>query len=164
VISIYADGSSTGRSGGPGGYGWVIVQDETTILAWCYGGSPSTTNNLMEMEGAAEGLEAALDLGLHKVPGLIELVSDSQYTLGMASGTYSASKNLEQVDRLRTLAQKVGCRFRWVRGHNGNQFNEVCDQLAKQGKDENTPAKVLARAARKKAKRGVKRSTPEDSE
>lgn len=134
MISIYADGSSTGRADGPGGYGWII-RDGDKVLAWGYGGSPSTTNNLMELEGAIQGMEAFLRLG---ASGLVELVSDSQYTLGMASGAWNASKNLESVGRARELAKKVGCRFRWVPGHEGETWNEYCDQLAKQGKVEHT--------------------------
>lgn len=152
MISIYTDGSSSGGRDKPGGYGWAIVQNKQ-VMAWSYGGSPSTTNNLMEMEGAIQGLEAVLELGLHEGYGPLELVSDSQYTLGIASGGYSASTNLEEAKRLRELAQKAKCRFRWVRGHQGEEHNELCDQLAKQGKLENTPADVLAKRAAKRGKK-----------
>ncbi len=159
MISIYADGSSSGRLGGAGGYGWVIVRtwleegvEKEETLAWSYGGSPQTTNNLMEMEGAIQGLEAALELKLHERREQLELVSDSQYTLGMASGTYTATKNFNETARLADLAKQVGVRFRWVRGHIGNKYNEICDQLAKQGKTEHTAPEVLAKKAAKKAR------------
>jgi ribonuclease HI len=152
VISIYSDGSSGAGGGKPGGYGWIIVKDEQ-VLAWSYGGSPATTNNLMEMEGAIQGLEAVLELKLHETGEPLELVSDSQYTLGIASGAYTATKNLESASRLQDLTARVGCRLRWVRGHNGETFNEKCDALAKQGKIENTPPEVLARKAKKRAKK-----------
>lgn len=141
MISIYADGSSRGRIAGEGGYGFVVVRDETEVLAWGYGGSPNTTNNLMEMHGAICGLEAVLELGLEKGSEPRELVSDSKYTLGMASGGYNPTKNFETVSKLLELAKAVGCRFRWVPGHQGNTYNELCDQLAKQGKTENAPKK-----------------------
>lgn len=144
MISIYADGSSSGGSNKPGGYGFVIVRGQE-VLAWSYGGSPSTTNNLMETEGAIQGLEAALELKLHEGSEMIELVSDSQYTLGIASGGYSPQKNLDQAQKLVQLAQQVKCRFRWVKGHAGDQFNEHCDRLAKQGKLENTLPSVRAK-------------------
>jgi ribonuclease HI len=136
MISIYSDGSSSGRLGGAGGYGWVIVKNDQ-VLAWSYGGSPLTTNNLMEMEGAIQGLEAVLELGLNGSNEPLELVSDSRYCLGMASGEYTATKNFAETAKLHELAKKVGCRFRWVPGHQGNKYNEICDQLAKQGKIEN---------------------------
>lgn len=151
MISIYSDGSSGAGGGKPGGYGWLIVRGDK-IIAWGYGGSPSTTNNLMEMEGAIQGMEAAIELGLHTDPELIELVSDSQYTLGMATGAMSPSKNLEVVERLKALYMQVVKRARWVRGHTGEKYNEQCDELAKQGKDENTSPAVLAKRAAKRKK------------
>ena len=132
--------------------------DHPEELAWGYGGSPATTNNLMEMEGATQGLLKALELKLVGAGEPVELVSDSQYTLGIASGGYSPSKNLEEANRLTELAKKVGCRFRWVRGHTGEPFNEACDELASLGKRENTPKHVLDREEAKRAKRAAKRS------
>lgn len=158
MISIYADGSSTGRADGAGGYGFVIVRGDT-VLAWSYGGSPRTTNNLMEMEGAIQGLTTALDLDLIGRGEPIELVSDSQYALGIANGAYTPSKNLEKAAQLIDLAAKVRCRFRWVRGHQGDIFNEHCDKLAKQGKLENTPEEDIRKAAAKKARKSARKAT-----
>lgn len=164
MISVYADGSSSGGSNKPGGYGWVLVRDEQVLL-WGYGGSPATTNNLMEAEGAICGLEALMASGLRRHEETVELVSDSQYTLGIASGAYAPSKNLDQAQRLKLLAQQAQVqRFRWVRGHNGDTFNEKCDQLARVGKEENTPAhlrkpKPQRNVARKERRRKIKDAT-----
>lgn len=133
MISIWADGASTGKVG-PGGYGWILVEKDV-VLSWGYGGSPVTTNNLMEMQGLIEGMKEYIALGLS---GVSELVSDSQISLGLASGSYSPNKNVEQAEELRELAKKIGCRCRWVKGHAGHKYNELCDQLARQGKKENT--------------------------
>jgi len=137
MISVYSDGSSTGRNNKPGGYGFVVVE-EGVVLTWSFGGSARTTNNLMEMEGAIRGLEAVLAMGLVQPWKAIELVSDSKYTLGMASGSYSPTKNLDSVARLRDAAVKTGCRLRWVHGHRGDTYNEMCDRLAKLGKSLHT--------------------------
>lgn len=155
MISIFADGSSSGARGGAGGYGWCITKGDE-VLAWGYGGSPWTTNNLQELEGCIQGLEALLHLELHLVGEPIELVSDSQYALGMASGEYNPTTNLEQVEKLLSLVQKAKPRLRWVRGHVGNKYNEVCDTLAKQGKMENMTAEEL-RKYESKRRRVTKR-------
>lgn len=156
MISVYSDGASGAGGGKPGGYGFVIVRDaKEPLLAWGYGGTPSTTNNLMELEGAIQGLEALIEKGLHAGGELVELVGDSQYTLAMATGSWSVNKNHAQVERLQGLYRAAGCvRTRWVRGHGGETFNEYCDLLAGQGKEENTPPEVLAaKAAKRKRKK-----------
>lgn len=150
MISIWADGSSSGAGRGAGGYGWLIAEGEK-VLHWGYGGTPLTTNNLMELEGCIQGLEAVLELGLNKPGVFLELVSDSQYALGMASGEWNATKNLEAVHNLRDLAAALRCRFRWVRGHEGTAHNETCDKLAKQGKIENLSEAQRVKMAAKKS-------------
>ena len=136
ITSIYADGSSTGRADKPGGWGFVIVKNDE-VLCWSYGGDPKTTNNIQEVQGAINGLEAALIMNLKDE--YCELVSDSQYALKMASGEYSPSKNLELVKELREkVALFSKLRYRWVKGHSKVRWNEVVDDLAKKGKEENT--------------------------
>jgi ribonuclease HI len=136
MVSIYADGSSTGRSDGPGGWAYIIVVDGKVKLA-NYGGNPKTTNNRMEMTGLIEGLkafESKFKLGDGQA---LELVSDSQLALGMASGGYTPSVNLDLAGELRALSLKLAVfRFRWVKGHNGHPMNERVDRLAKKGKAE----------------------------
>lgn len=132
-ISVYSDGSSGGRSDEPGGYGWVVLREGHPVLAG-YGGDPSTTNNLMELEGAIEGLRAVLNAGLHLSGIRVELVSDSQYVLGMAAGKFHPSKNIEKVAEIKELSRQLGVSFRWVRGHSKEPWNERVDSLAKKGK------------------------------
>ena len=137
-LSVYCDGSSSGKSNRPGGYGWLAVCDKQ-LIQWGYGGSPATTNNLMEMEAIIQAIESMLKLDPRR-EHTIEFVSDSQYALGIATGEYSPQKNIEQALKLRSLAKsRPDFGFRWVRGHNGDIYNEAADMLAKQGKLEHTP-------------------------
>lgn len=134
-ISIYADGSSVGGTGGPTGWGWLIVDwTADDIVCAGSGGSTSGTNNTAEIQGAIAGLRAVIDRGLH-VDNEVELVSDSMYTLNLANRSYDAKVNLEIVRTLRELYDKAKAKTRWVRGHNGDIFNEKCDELAKAGRD-----------------------------
>jgi len=132
MISVYTDGSSTGRSERPGGWGYVIVNSDGEVLCVGAGGSPQATNNTMELEAAIRGLARCIKMGLDSQT--IELVSDSQYVLGLASGRYTPLKNKEQAAALRALAKQAGCQFRWVKGHGLDKWNEKCDQLAKHEK------------------------------
>ena len=134
MISVYADGSSTGKANREGGWAFVITKDNQPIFA-NYGGNKHTTNNVMELTAAIEGLRAVLANGWH-IGNVVELVSDSQYTLGIATGGYHPQKNIEICQELTALFKKANARARWVRGHAGDQWNERCDSLAKQGKEE----------------------------
>ena len=91
----------------------------------------------MELQAAIEGLKAVSSLGLLN-DETIELVCDSQYVLGLACGEYHPKKNVGQATELRRLTIKTEAKMRWVRGHDGDTYNEKCDVMAKQGKEENT--------------------------
>jgi len=132
MISIYCDGASSGKADKPGGYGWIIVQNGI-VLESGLGGHHCTTNNLMECEGAIRGLAAAFTyVGLDVE---FELVSDSQYVLRLASGEYNPKVNKDKIYELRNICKLIpNLRFRWVKGHSSNPYNDMCDSLAKQGK------------------------------
>lgn len=137
-ISVYSDGSSCGRKLGAGGWGWIVVKDNEEILACGYGGESVATNNQMELEAAIQGLNYVIFRDLH-IGNEIELVSDSQYVLGLADGSYSPKKNLSRAMELRAAVQKTWAQMRWVKGHSGNVGNELCDRLSKYGKDTHKP-------------------------
>jgi len=130
MISIYADGSSNGGKKGAVGYGWIITDWERIIIAGS-GGRELGTNNQGELLGAISGLEDFLRLELK---GCVELVSDSQYCLGVASGKYVAKANLELVEYLKRLMHATQATVRWVRGHSGEPLNEKADALALRGR------------------------------
>lgn len=132
MLSVYADGSSNGRSGSPVGWGWVVVRGDQPIFAG-YGGALEGTNNTAELMGAIEGLEAVLASGIQEE---VELVCDSQYVLGLGSGRYSPTTNLELAARIKALCQQLRVSFRWVKGHVGDEFNERADSLANLGRRE----------------------------
>ena len=173
MISVYSDGSSSGGSDKPGGYGWVILRDGVPLYSGC-GGDPATTNNVMELTGAIKGLEALLTSGLLELDKTIELVSDSQYVLGIGSGEFSPTKNLELAHRLRGLVSQTGAACRWVRGHDNEPWNCRCDSLARKGKESCMPPEAVeakyARQREKQAKsdlrkrgRAIARGVSEDA-
>lgn len=137
MISVFSDGASGARRDCPGGYGWIVVKNNC-VLAWGYGGSKCTTNNRMELEGAIQGLRAVMELQLVGTSKL-ELVCDSRYVLGIANGTSNPSKNVDLAQQIRDLAISTRVnRFRWVRGHGNDIWNNRCDLLAAFGKKEHS--------------------------
>lgn len=158
-FSVYADGSSGGGSNGPCGWGWVILMDGEVLCAG-NGGLPVGTNNLAELMGAREGLRALLTHpSFQACRGKIysiELVSDSQYVLGLANGNFAATKNVALAQHVRALCVQAIVATRWVKGHAGDPINEICDKLAKAGKDVYRPNKKSRGTKRKERRRKVK--------
>jgi ribonuclease HI len=135
LISVYTDGAAKNN---PGDAAWgVVVVEQGAVLTEGCGYIGRATNQVAELSAAIEGLSRT-------APGAtIELVSDSQYVLkgvsewrrGWERRNWVNAKgepvaNQVQWKKLFALADERSVRVRWVRGHNGDQFNERCDQLA----------------------------------
>lgn len=134
MIEVYTDGSIRVNPGGPGGWGFVVVRDGDA-KEQVSGGSPSTTNNIMEMTAVIEAI-----LFLKDEPKFT-IVSDSQYVVkgvnqymhGWAAKRWPIKvKNRELWQRMHELFDSERMAIEWCRGHNGNAFNEIADYLAGQ--------------------------------
>jgi len=133
-LLVWTDGACR-TNPGPGGWAALIVGEEVRELS---GGLPHTTNNIMEMTAALEGLRALPDGSRACV------VTDSRYLHdGMTSwihgwqrkGWKTAAgapvKNREVWQALETeVARHLTVRWHWVRGHVGTALNERADALA----------------------------------
>ncbi len=129
---VYTDGACKGNPG-PGGWGWVVPGGRRAN-----GGEPRTTNQRME-------LSAVLD-ALRELHGPVIVISDSTYVVncfrdGWWKGWIErgwrnsrkatvANRDLWEplVDLYRSRSHEI--EFRWVKGHVGDEWNEVADQLA----------------------------------
>lgn len=130
TIYLYSDGSSTGRSDREWGYGFVVVENYE-IIGQGFGGGPSGTNNVAEIRGAIEGMWWLLD---NKIKQKAILVADSQYVLNVATRACNVYKNVELCNTLQMMYPVLCKEARWVKGHSKNPYNELADQLSKNGK------------------------------
>lgn len=108
-------------------------------------GYRKTTNNRMELRAAIDALK------LLKEPCNVELFSDSKYLTDainqkwldswMKNGWKKSDKkpvlNVDLWEELISLIGVHNVNFNWVKGHAGNQFNEICDRLAVEAYTEN---------------------------
>jgi ribonuclease HI len=136
-VIIFTDGACRGNPG-PGGWGALLMSGENRKEI-C-GGELATTNNRMELMAAIQALEA-----LNK-PCKVELHTDSQYVRtgitewlrgwkarGWKTADKKPVKNDDLWKRLDEARARHDVDWRWVKGHNGHEFNERADALARKG-------------------------------
>jgi len=130
-IIIYTDGAAKGNPG-PGGYGTILMSG--VHKKELSKGFAHTTNNRMELLAVIVGLEALKFDNCN-----ITIYSDSKYVVDAVSKNWISTwlktdfKNKKNKDlwlRYIKIAQKHNVTFVWVKGHNGNTYNERCDYLA----------------------------------
>ena len=135
VHIVSTDGSCLKNPGGAIGWAWV----DHNGRRFDSGGAASGTNQIAELRALLEAISAYPG----EEPLLIE--SDSQYAIrcatewlpgwkrkGWRTASGSPVSNLELIKAIdNAIAARPGpVRFRWVRGHVGNVFNERADELA----------------------------------
>ncbi len=134
---MYTDGSCLGNPG-PGGWAWVVPEGRFES-----GADPRTTNQRMEITAALRALEA---LRTEAGDGGILVRSDSTYVVNCflqrwwagwqrrhwrnSQGKPVANRDLWEPLLGLALDPEVPVRFQWVKGHSGDRWNDVVDQLA----------------------------------
>jgi ribonuclease HI len=131
MIEIYIDGSSKGNPG-PGGAGIVLTDASTQKILGTLGIPLGyVTNNQAEFLALKHALLELQRRGLSE--HLNKILTDSQLVVGIFSQSWRARANLELVMEIRDLIKEFPqLTFAYVRGHNGNQGNELADSLAQE--------------------------------
>jgi len=131
-LIIYTDGSSRGNPG-PGGYGAILMwgSKRKELSA----GYRLTTNNRMELLAVISSLEA-----LTKKNISLTIYTDSQYVVHSVEKKWldnwietdfkGGKKNKDLWMHYHKLSKNYKIRFKWVKGHANNPFNNRCDELA----------------------------------
>ena len=130
-IIIYTDGSSRGNPG-PGGYGIVLISGRhRKELSKGY---KLTTNNRMELLAVIVGLEA-----LKSENCSVTIYTDSKYVADAVEKkwvfqweqkNFKRKKNVDLWKRFLIVYRKHQIKFIWIKGHDNNKENEICDKLA----------------------------------
>ena len=122
---------------GPGGWGSVLMYKGTKKEI--SGSEPNTTNNIMEVTAVIEALK------LLKFPCKVLLYSDSAYVVNCfnqgwiynwiknnwKTSNNQPVKNKELWEELYSLTKVHKVTFIKVKGHSDNEFNNRCDELAR---------------------------------
>ena len=139
-VEMFTDGACRGN---PGIGGWGVLLRSQNKEKTLHGGEAHTTNNRMELTAVIKGLEA-----LSK-PCQVTITSDSKYVLSGITewmvnwkkrGWKTASKkpvlNVDLWQQLDKLTENHEIQWEWVKGHSGHRENEIADELANLGIDE----------------------------
>jgi len=139
-VTIYTDGACRGN---PGPGGWGVSLRYNGSVKNLYGAEAETTNNRMELMAAIKALESL------KRPCKVVLYTDSKYVLegitswmpnwksrGWKTAAKKPVKNVELWQRLDAATNSHDISWQWIRGHTGDEGNEMADTLANQAIDE----------------------------
>jgi len=123
TIHVYTDGASSGNPG-PAGIGIFLRYGihEKTISKYI----GTATNNIAELEAIRVALAEI------KNPELpVRIYTDSSYALGLLSLGWKPKKNQDLVFSIKKSMKKFrDLQFIKVRGHAGDEGNEMADRLA----------------------------------
>ena len=138
-LIIYTDGSSRGNPG-PGGYGAILMWGEKRKEL--SEGYRLTTNNRMELLAVIKALES-----LTKKNITLTIHTDSQYVVNSVQKKWldnwvrtdfrGGKKNKDLWLHFYKLSKDFSIKFKWVKGHADNPFNNRCDELATMAADGN---------------------------
>lgn len=120
---IYTDGACDNNHSRIGGAGYIILKDGEVVKMKSKGFT-STTNNRMELLAIISALNS-LSEGSNAV-----VYTDSQYCIRVLDGNMH-EKNQDLLLLFQNIRRRLGkVVFKWVKGHNGDEYNEMADRLA----------------------------------
>ena len=128
---LFTDGGARGNPG-PAAYGYVLEDEDGTVLAAHGEKIGIATNNVAEYSALIAGLEKALELGLREV----DVVSDSELMVKQMRGEYKIKNEALRELSLEAshLARRIGpgrVRYTAVR----REHNELADRLVNEALD-----------------------------
>lgn len=125
-IEIYTDGSHKGRWGS---WAFVVVSGKKIIHEQS-GSERKTNSQRMEFEAALRALQY-----LPRNSSAI-INTDSKVLLDCFTKLRKrAFVNEDQVEEIDKLLSQHKVKWRWVKAHHGNIYNERCDQLCSQARE-----------------------------
>jgi ribonuclease HI len=118
-LEVYTDGSS---KGGVGSWAYVISRNGKCI-AENSGRVRRANSNSMEFQAAIEALRSVPE------DSNVTVFSDSRILVDAMSQGAPLRALQTQLDALSQLNGRHTIQWQWVKAHNGNKFNERCDEL-----------------------------------
>lgn len=129
IFAVFTDGSADNmREPHYGGAAFVIVDSKTNELIDKYSeGFRGVTNNQCELMAIISSVKSLPD------NSRCCIFTDSKYCIYVLDHkTCEFKKNMEYIQEFRdTIEMKnIDYRFKWVKGHSGNKWNNIVDKMA----------------------------------
>ncbi len=118
-LEIYTDGSSKAKVGS---WAYVISRNGKCIVENS-GRIRRANSNSMEFQAAIEALSFIKD------NSKVTLFSDSRVLIDAMKYGVEPHAHEAQIEELMRLNDKHTIKWTWVKAHNGNKWNERCDEL-----------------------------------
>ena len=128
-LLVWTDGGARGNPG-PAAYGYVLEEEDGTVLDARGEAIGVATNNVAEYRALLAGLAKAVELGLRDV----EVVSDSELLVKQMRGEYKIKNEAlrELADEAERLEDRLG-RVTYVAVR--REHNELADRLVNEALD-----------------------------
>jgi ribonuclease HI len=135
-LAIYTDGSFWNKVGGWSAV-FVATHKDKKMVKYISGFQVGTTSNRMEITAVIRAIQALQrsKIGFEKV----RVLSDSQYVINSINEWLDnwlkkgkTMKNMDLWHEYKTAKSHVNLpiKFNWIRGHAGDEYNELADKLA----------------------------------
>jgi ribonuclease HI len=127
MIEIFTDGSCYPNPG-QGGWGVIIIRGDTEYEL--YGADQNTTSERMELTAVAVALK---HVG-YTTSRVVVYCDSKNVTEGIKTWNKHKQQTASNVDLWQSIYDMytmIRCEIIWIKGHNGNEYNERVDKLAK---------------------------------
>lgn len=117
------------------GYGIVVINDNGEIEQFCGGGSDPNTASLRNVAGELIAAMSAIRYAIRNGCKEIEIFYDYDGIEMWATGGWKTKKMLTALyaHSVRRWMEQINIKFVKVKGHTGDTYNEMADELAKRG-------------------------------
>lgn len=126
TYTIYTDGGYS-RIHNEGAFAYVMLDTNGNVVKKLAKKITNETNNRAELK--------AIIAGIYLLPQdaeKVKVISDSQYALNTLFGGWSRNANddlFKIFDDVMSKRTELSIEWEWVRGHSGNEYNEMCDKM-----------------------------------
>jgi ribonuclease HI len=131
MYTIYTDGACLNNPGHCG-LGVVILDENEKIISTISEYLGDGTNNIAEIMAIYRAIRNAKELNITKC----KIYTDSKLCIGWFNKKTSKKEHIQIIlDKCLKDMDDIEIEFEWVKGHDGDKWNELADTLANQSVD-----------------------------